>query len=887
MRRFRLRHWLAGLMCAGQALGSAAWGQPGPARPAEEDAPAPKEGLRKLTHVAALESGTIVGYNTAFLYGMASAADLRTLLAGTGVTPGIQRVDLYMNQLLAGRLDIEFAHNGKTDEVEPCFTAALLQQAGVDLAKLPNPPSPEESCLRLAELIPDASVVYDQATLRLKASVPQMYMTAQRRGYIDPSLWDSGARVAFVNYNLNARQTHRRNLNSRRDLSMGFRSGVNVGEWRLRNDSYLTSSSRRQTKFTSQNTYVQRSFSDIKSQMVMGEAYTYSPLFDSVRFLGMQLASDEAMRPDDEQGYAPVIRGTADSNATVEIRQNGYLIYTTNVSPGPFAITDLQPSGSNGDLEISIIEANGSRRVLRQAFSSPPLMVREGRVKYDVAAGEVRLSDQNRERPGFAGGSLLYGVTPNSTLAAGMQASAGYLSYSLGAGLNTPVGALSVDGIHSRSNAAGAKASGDRINLRYAKFVEATGSNVSINAQRGLREGFRTLAEHVQRNEARSNSFWPLRGGTRQRVDANLAQPVGQGYVYLNGSYGKNWDGTSSRSVSLAYNNRIGDLSYNLAYTQSRNLYSSLQGGSSRRDNVVMLTLSMPFGGSSKPSQGFASMSRQSRGTSAQAGVTGLLPIEREVNYTLAGTREANGEHDGSVGVGTATSFGRLSASYTQGNRYRSSSFSSSGSLVAHAGGINLGQGLGETFVLAKVEPPVAGVGISSFAGVETGRNGYAVIPSATPFRGNWVRLSTQGLSKDVEIDNGMQMVVPTRGAAALAEFKVITGRRVQFELRGANGATLPFGATVDQPDGTRLGITDPRGRILALLPTDSDKGELDVRWADASCRAAYALPPKADGENYQRVTLECADPIPPASDKNDPASIAARQPGRAGLEAS
>jgi outer membrane usher protein len=100
-------------------------------------------------------------------------------------------------------------------------------------------------------------------------------------------------------------------------------------------------------------------------------------LFDSVRFLGMQLASDEAMRPDEERGYAPVIRGTAESNATVEIRQKGYLIYTTTVAPGPFAITDLQPSGTNGDLEIAVIEASGARRIFRQAFASPPLMVRE------------------------------------------------------------------------------------------------------------------------------------------------------------------------------------------------------------------------------------------------------------------------------------------------------------------------------------------------------------------------------------------------------------------------------------------------------------------------------------------------------------------------------
>ncbi|MDT4829428.1 Outer membrane usher protein FimD [compost metagenome] len=875
-----LRRWLAGMLCASQAVATGAWADPGPARLAQDGAAvSPKQ--RPPVQVAALD-GVIVGYNTAFLYGMTSTTDIRTLLAGSGVPPGFQRVDLYINQMLAGRLDVEFAHNPKSDEVEPCFSASMLEQGGVDLAKLPGPLDPNATCLRIQDVIPDASAAYDMASLRLNANVPQIYMTSLRRGYIDPSLWEPGANVAFLNYSLNARRNKSRYNNSQNDLSASVRSGVNLGEWRLRNDAYLSSGSRRPSKFTSQNTYLQRGFNAIKSQMVAGEAYTYSPLFDSVRFLGMQLASDEAMRPDEEQGYAPVIRGTAESNATVEVRQNGYLIYTTTVAPGPFAITDLQPSGTNGDLEIVIVEANGTRRVFRQAFSSPPLMVREGRVKYNVAAGQVRLDRRQRERPGFISGSMIYGLTANSSLAAGLQASPGYLSYSLGAGLNTPVGAVSLDAIHSSSNAGGSSASGDRLNLRYAKFVEATGSQVSANMQHGLREGFRSLSDHVERNGARSGSRWNSGHGSRQRLDGYVSQPIGDGYVYLNGSYGKNWNGTSSRSVSLAYSNSIGRLNYNLSYTQSRNIYSSWENGrDSRRDNTVMLTLSMPLGGTGSSTYAFSTLSRQSAGTSAQAGVSGSLPLERNVSYTVAGNKDTDGQRDASIGVGTAASFGRLNASYTHGDRYRASNFSASGSIVAHSGGVNLGQGLSETFMLAKIEPPVSDVAISSFAGVETGRNGYAIIPSATPFRGNWVTLKTQGLSKDVDITNGTQMVVPTRGAAGLAKFKAVTGRRVQFELHGADGQPLPFGATVEEWDGTRLGITDPRGRVLTLLPTDREHGELDVRWNEATCRVAYALPPKLEGENYQRLTLTCSTPIPPAPENKGPGSIAAGDPRR------
>ena len=34
-------------------------------------------------------------------------------------------------------------------------------------------------------------------------------------------------------------------------------------------------------------------------------------------------------------------------------------MYSLNVPPGPFVIDDLYPNGSNGDLEITVIEVDG------------------------------------------------------------------------------------------------------------------------------------------------------------------------------------------------------------------------------------------------------------------------------------------------------------------------------------------------------------------------------------------------------------------------------------------------------------------------------------------------------------------------------------------------
>ncbi|MEF9671612.1 fimbria/pilus outer membrane usher protein [Pseudomonas sp. PCH446] len=120
---------------------------------------------------------------------------------------------------------------------------------------------------------------------------------------------------------------------------------------------------------------------------------------------------------------------------------------------------------------------------------------------------------------------------------------------------------------------------------------------------------------------------------------------------------------------------------------------------------------------------------------------------------------------------------------------------------MAHGGGINLGQSLGDTFVLAQV-PGISGARFNNFSGVETGANGYAVVPYAQPYRANWISLDTRDLGADVEVDNAIAQVVPRRGAVVLATFKASAGRRVQFELSQADGSPIPLGASVQDAAG-------------------------------------------------------------------------------------
>ncbi|UOP11156.1 fimbria/pilus outer membrane usher protein [Pseudomonas palleroniana] len=797
-------------------------------------------------------------FNTTFLQG-GQAVDLQQLLAANSVLPGNYRVDLFSNEVLVGRRDIDFLRNPQNGQVEACLTLDLLKQLGIDMARLqaqgkidPEHPAP---CYSLAQLIEDASVRYDSSRLRLMASIPQIAMQRGLRGYVDPQLWDDGVPAAFINYQLNSSRTAG-DYQTRVNHNLGLRNGINLGAWRLRNESNFSGGTARSNTFTSNRTYVQHDVTAIKGQFSAGEIFSDTDLFDSVRYRGVKLASDEGMRADSERGYAPVIRGVAQTNATVEIRQNDYILYTANVAPGPFEINDIYPSGSNGDLQITVIEADGSRRVTMQAFSSLPIMVREGQVKYSVSAGTFKSNAEGLATPRFVSSTVAYGLTSSLSGIVGVQASEAYNALSLGAGKNTALGAVSLDVTHSSSKARGQTTQGNSVRALYAKTFAGTDTNFTLAAYRYSTEGYRSFTDHV---EDISEGARVRTGHSKTRTDLTINQSLGRhreyGSLYVNASDQRYWNRGGSQSFSAGYTSNWGDVTYNLGVTRTKQIVT---WGEPSDDTQVNLSISFPLGSQPRAPRAFVTTSSNRGDTTTQAGINGYVADTSDTFYSVqAGHSDTSGD-SGSVNINSRTSVADVSLGYSQGQGYNSQNLNLAGSVVAHAGGINLGQTVSETFALAEV-PGISGAKIGSYSGVETGYNGYAVIPTAQPYRVNWVSLDTRDLGGDVEISNATQQLVPRRGAIVVAHYSGTTGRRVLFELFDAQHQPLAFGASLEDTQGKQLAIADPNGNALALV--EQDHGTLIIKWGEQQCTASYALPPQNKALNYERQALVCKPP--------------------------
>lgn len=795
-----------------------------------------------------------IQFNPLFLKDKGASVDLRFFEKSNGMLPGSYSVDLYLNQRLERRQNISFRAEENRQDVQPVLSIGLLREMGVDIQRLQKEGIVSESggddeVVTLAR-IEGSAVEMDVSKLALFLSVPQAYISRNSRGYVDPSLWDAGVPAAFTNY----QWTVNRNtgVNFRSDYAyLGLRNGLNLGQWRLRNDSSLSQSTGAKRSFSSNRTYLEHDVTLLKGRFAIGQLYTNSDMFESSRFRGVQLGSDIGMLPDDLAGYAPVVYGIAETHATVEVRQNGYVIYSTTVSPGAFEIRDIYPGGSNGDLEITIVESDGRKRTFTQAYSFLPVMVRRGAFRYSLSVGEY--DTNGLKAPRLLQATAVYGATNNLTVSGGVLSASGYRAINLGLGLNSAFGGVSLDitNSQSRSRHGGNTTTGQSTRLLYSKTFSRTSTVFAMAGYFYSTVGYRTVREHIQQSSGAG--MYPFTSGRpKNRINLNLNQPLGgYGSVFVSMSETSYRDRAgSAQSMQLGYSGNFRNISYSISASRTKNT-NSLR----KPENQLAVSVSIPLGSRSQQ-RVYSQMTHSGDGSNTvQAGVSGYLDDDSRLSY-FAQAGSADSQRSGSLGVLWDAPAAKLAGNYSQSGALRHIDASASGSVVAHAGGITFGQPVGETFVLVEV-PGVEGVSVNG-AISRTNKAGYAIESYVQPYRYNSIGIDTQTLGTDVDVRETSQYVVPRRGAVVKASFDASAGRRVQFVLTTSDGEKLPFGARVEDDAGSVLAVIDHQSR--ALVFGIKDDGWVTVRWGAGSCSAPYTLPAKDSALTYDQVNVTCGD---------------------------
>ncbi|WP_438280869.1 fimbria/pilus outer membrane usher protein [Pseudomonas alabamensis] len=772
---------------------------------------------------------------------------LRGLAEEKQLPPGQYLVHVRINLNSAGVHELPFEQAADSEPLRPCLSSKLLEELGLRLEALADPLAKAQTCLDLARQVPGAFVEFDSSQLQVNISIPQIAMRRDVVGQVDPERWENGISAAFVSYQASLIKSESRGQGSYDNQDLYLNMGINLGGWRLRsNQSWRRDNDGRQD-WNRTHTYAQHDLPGTWGNFTLGETFTSSDVFRSVPIIGARLATDFDMLPDGMRSYAPTLRGVAQTRAKLEVWQNGYPIYSTYVSPGPYAIDDLSV-GSTGELEVVLTEADGQVRRFIQPYASISNLLRPGVWRYSTTLGRYNPASGD-QHPLLWQGTVALGTAWNTTLYGGLMGSQGYAAQALGVARDLgAVGALSFDVTHARSDLTPVERPAVEGMSYAARYSKAFGNSTHLRfaGYRYSTKGYRDFDEWI----AQRSSNRTFLGSRRSRLEASINQRIGkQSSLNLTLSQQDYWQRRDTqRQFQFNFSTSHKGISYSFNGSQSL----TQQGAGSDRQFGLSISIPLEFGRSSSLSM---DMQHSAHGLSKRMGINGSAD---QLSYSASVALNERQQHSAGLSLAYQGSQATLGAGLSTSADTHSLSLNMSGAALLHADGLELGTYLGETMGLVQV-PEVADVGLQNTGNVRTNSRGYALIPHLRPYRTNQLVLDTDRIDPDVDIRNGTIDVVPRRGAVVKRQFDARRANRVVLTLLTREQRPLPFGTQLQDMEGQVLGMVGQAGR--AMLSLSDETYQLEARWGESSDqRCLFQLDPRslAQEQGYRLKTHTC-----------------------------
>ncbi|WP_259567503.1 outer membrane usher protein [Enterobacter sichuanensis] len=700
-------------------------------------------------------------------------------------------------------------------------------------------------CL-VPDSLPGMAIQPDLGSGALYINVPQAYLEYTAENWDPPSRWDNGVPGVLFDYNLNAMNTHQSGSGSDRSVSGNGTTGGNVGPWRFRADWQAqyshdsgNSDSGSQQSWDWSRYYAYRAITSLRAKMVLGENYLNSSIFDSFRFTGVSLSTDDNQLPPNLRGYAPEVVGVARTNARVTITQQDRIIYQTTVASGPFRIQDLS-SAVSGKLDVKVEEQDGSVSTFQVDTANVPYLTRPGLVRYKIAGGKPSDYDHHTQGPEFMTGEFSWGVNSGWSLYGGSLLAGDYNAASLGIGRDLlALGALSFDITQSRAELSdqGTK-SGGSYRVSYSKRFDEYDSQVTFAGYRFAQRDYMSMTQYL--NARYGDNGYDSGDNQKELYTITLNKqfrPI-KASVYLNYSHQTYWGRQSSDTWNLSVSNYF-DISRFKNVSLSLSAYRSQYDNSN--DDGIYLSLSLPWGDG-----GTLSYNGQYSGGDATNTVGYYGRIDDNNDYRINAGTTADGRgtgngyftHDGDLASITAN------ASFT-GSDYSATGLSMQGGMTAtaHGAALHRTNTSGGTRMMVDTEG-VSNVPVRGGYGGITRTNlfGKAVVSDISSYYRSDVTVDLESLPENVDATRSVVQGTLTEGAIGYRKFGILAGEKSMAVIKLADGSSPPFGATVSNDDGAQTGIIGDAGSVwlAGLRPGE----EMNVRWgSDAQCHINLPSP--------------------------------------------
>ncbi|MFL4422387.1 outer membrane usher protein [Serratia marcescens] len=795
------------------------------------------------------------------------------------IMPGTYGMVVHVNKNDLQEQQISFyAPEGDPNGSRACLSPALVEQLGFKPGVLKDLTWWHEGeCLNESS-VKGMDVRGDLPTSSLYLSVPQAYLEYSDENWDPPSRWDEGIPGLLFDYNVNARSQHQQRDGSRGySLSGNGTAGANLGVWRLRADwqanlDHQTGSGQStQKQLDWSRYYAYRAVPALRSKLTLGENYLDSGMFDSFRFTGMSLVSDESMLPPNLRGYAPEVVGIAKTNAKVTISQQGRVLSETTVAAGPFRIQDINDAVT-GELNVRVEEQDGEVQEFVVNTANIPYLTRPGSVRFKLATGKPSDWQHHSRGPLFGTGEFSWGVSNGWSLYGGVLAGGDYNALSLGIGRDLMVfGALSFDATQSRAQLPQEEGtlSGGSYRLSYSKSFDEYDSQVTFAGYRFSEQDFMSMSEYL---DARYYGTRTGNGKEMYTITFNKHFRDWGLSSYLNYSHETYWDRPANDRYNLTLS-RYFDVGRFRNLSLSLSAYRNEYNGT--KDDGAYLSLSMPWGDNATVSYN-ATVNRND--TTHQVGYSDRIDEHNNYQLRVGSSRSGmnvNGyyNHEGDRARMSAN------ASY-QENRYSAVGMSMQGGMtMTESGGALHRSGMpGGTRMLIDTQGvedvPVRGYGSTTNTNVW----GKAVIGDVNSYYRNKASIDVNKLGDNAEATKSVVQATLTEGAIGYRQFDVIAGEKAMAVIKLVDGSQPPFGATVMNARRQETGIVNDGGSVYLSGINAGDA--MTVHWnGGAQCEVRMPTPLPVD-MLMNTLLLPChplgASSEPGAQTKGEPQSVVA-----------
>ena len=788
--------------------------------------------------------------------------------------PGVYDVDVYVNQQSIGRKEIEFVAE-ENGGVRPCFHYAFIEQLGLIKDILITIPKSENKCISLSDYA-EVTTNFNLSQLNLNLMIAQNDLIHLPHGYTNPDSWEVGDSIGFINYIVSAYHSSIHSGFGHQTQTSGFLSvngGINFGKWQLRQQSNVSFSEGGKTQWNNTKSYVQRPIEQIEGNILVGQIYTSGRFFSGLRFTGVNVSSDDRMLPPSRRGYAPTITGIAKSNAKISIFQNHRILYETSVSAGAFTINDLYPTSYNGDLQVKVEEADGSVSEFIVPFSAIPESLRKGRVKYNFDAGKTKNISENSY---FADSSIQYGLSNKVTLISGLRIGDDYYAGLLGGTYANYFGSFGTTLTYSYADKVGGKLlTGWMANLNYSKTFTPTQTTLNLAGYLYSADDYLDLSEVLEkRYTMKNNSIGQSSENYKQssRLSITMNQAMNKwGTLFLSSSVSKYHDCNyrniqaqfgynKSFNNGIIFNASVLRQHYHSNNNKQANFHYFL--AKNKSEASVNLSLSIPLimgskNGSNSISLSYANSAQHNK--SYQASFSGYQGRVNPLNY-MAGL-SYNEQSDKAIlnaGIGRRFTYANTGLNASVSSQYWQVATNVQGALAVHSGGITFGPYLSDTFALVEAKG-AQGAEVNNSQGSKIDWNGYALVPSLTPYQPNTISLNPAGTSYFLDIDAIHDKIVPYAGATIKLKFKTKKGYPLLIQTKFLSGDFIPLGASILNDKSEVLGTSGQNGQIY--VRTEQEQGTLTISWgnlAQEKCDIDYSIPETLEEQPIIRLVGTC-----------------------------